>query len=665
MYTKLAVRNVRRQIGNYLIYFMTIAFTVALMFAINNVIFSPELEKHAVQDADFKNFLTGITVFISLIVAFVLSYATSFMLKFRRREFGTYLTLGMKRKQILRIFLGETMVMCAVALGIGILFGALVYQCFMALIARLMETEVVFCAYSARGLLFTVALVTGVFLVSSLSSALYLKKVRIYSLIHGEKRVEKQVKHPLVWFAAAVISMALMIVSCTVFRGEIQALVVNPARTMGRTVTAFFIFCAGIVCFHIGMARGLVCVLLKSRRFCSRGTNTFVMRQLGASLGSNALMMGALAFLLSMAVMGANIVFAQKVGEEELLDQTFPYDIMYIGNIKNDFEAGEPVPQEAADAAIEEYAGIKHKYAYQLYTTENTELFDRTKWSRQGYYFPYDIFMKESDFNALITPFGHEAVHLEGEYLIAAARRDTDMGVDWNQVTIDLGGKACHFGGQYSNLENLITNLYIFFYVVIPDEAAEGMEVMADAAVYNTKQDDFDVSQLEWELTYEVEETLDFENISYPRCDYLFKAAVKRDAKQNGAVLVTGILYVAAVFFLIVMAILALKTLSTLSDDRQRFRILFRLGADRKEESRALLAQTFSFFFLPFAVPVLISIPAAMVGTDILKLNHLSHLSGRIYAVAAAVAAIMTIIYGLYYLATYAVAKRAIIDSGR
>ena len=43
MLSKLALRNVKRQVGNYLIYFMTVSFTVAMLFAISNVIFSENL----------------------------------------------------------------------------------------------------------------------------------------------------------------------------------------------------------------------------------------------------------------------------------------------------------------------------------------------------------------------------------------------------------------------------------------------------------------------------------------------------------------------------------------------------------------------------------------------------------------------------------------------
>ena len=102
MYAKLAVKNVRRQIGNYMIYFITITLTVALMFSINNVLYSESLSVFAETVKDMRGGLIALFYFIALIVAFVLGYATSFMLKLRKREFGTYLTLGMKRKNILR-----------------------------------------------------------------------------------------------------------------------------------------------------------------------------------------------------------------------------------------------------------------------------------------------------------------------------------------------------------------------------------------------------------------------------------------------------------------------------------------------------------------------------------------------------------------------------------
>ena len=126
-YWKLALRNVKRQMSSYLIYFMTVAFTVAFLFAMNNIIYGNELQEKAKSSENLTSLLQGLTVFISFVVAFVLSYATSFMLKLRKREFGTYLTLGMTRRDILKIFLGETVLICMAALGAGIFLGLFVY----------------------------------------------------------------------------------------------------------------------------------------------------------------------------------------------------------------------------------------------------------------------------------------------------------------------------------------------------------------------------------------------------------------------------------------------------------------------------------------------------------------------------------------------------------
>ena len=123
MFSKLAFRNVKRQIGNYLIYFITVSLTVALMFAVNSAIFSRELMEKASAIQELRAGLIALTVFVSLIVAFVLGYATSFMLKLRKREFGTYLTLGMTRKNILSVFLLESSILCLASLGTGLLLG--------------------------------------------------------------------------------------------------------------------------------------------------------------------------------------------------------------------------------------------------------------------------------------------------------------------------------------------------------------------------------------------------------------------------------------------------------------------------------------------------------------------------------------------------------------
>ena len=88
MFFKLAVRNVKRQFTNYLIYFMTVAFTVALLFAVNNVLYSDALLLLLNGESDLRTILTWLVVLVGLVVHFLPSYASPFVLELCRRGFG-------------------------------------------------------------------------------------------------------------------------------------------------------------------------------------------------------------------------------------------------------------------------------------------------------------------------------------------------------------------------------------------------------------------------------------------------------------------------------------------------------------------------------------------------------------------------------------------------
>lgn len=263
MFTKLAMRNVKRQLGNYLIYFMTVSLTVSFIFAINNVIYSPQLLQWVEEASSMKIALIGLTIFISLIVAFVLGYATAFMLKLRKREFGTYLTLGMTRKNILSIFVSETMIMCFTALGLGILLGLFIYQGLIMIMSNLMEMEFTFADYSAKGLLLTVVLVAAMFAISSMASARYLKKVSIYELIHGDQMVEKRVKHPTLWLLLTLISLSVVIGSCVMFCKQVDILLLKDASSLDSVFISLFVLAGGLIVFHTAVSRSIVNLLLK------------------------------------------------------------------------------------------------------------------------------------------------------------------------------------------------------------------------------------------------------------------------------------------------------------------------------------------------------------------------------------------------------------------
>ena len=94
MLGKLAFRNVKRSVKDYLVYVLTMTFVTALMFAFNSILFSRDVQE-LFEVAGLMAAMVGIaTFFIVLIVAWLINYMIRFMLEKRSQEFGIYLLLG-------------------------------------------------------------------------------------------------------------------------------------------------------------------------------------------------------------------------------------------------------------------------------------------------------------------------------------------------------------------------------------------------------------------------------------------------------------------------------------------------------------------------------------------------------------------------------------------
>ena len=104
MYAKLSLRNAKRQFKSYLLYFVSILFTVSLLFSLLNLRFSPQIQRITKSGNDIELMFRMVTVLAVLVTTFVLAYASVFMIRLRKRELGTYLTLGMTKRDIRRIY---------------------------------------------------------------------------------------------------------------------------------------------------------------------------------------------------------------------------------------------------------------------------------------------------------------------------------------------------------------------------------------------------------------------------------------------------------------------------------------------------------------------------------------------------------------------------------
>lgn len=665
MFAKLALRNVRRQVGNYLIYFMTVTFTVALMFAIHNVIYSEELSAFSQGFQDMSRGLTALSVLVSLVVAFVLGYATSFLLRLRKREFGTYLTLGMTRRNIRTLFILETFILGASALVAGIVLGLFLYQGLMMLVMNLMEMEIDLSGYSVKALALTVLLVAVVFLLASLAAGRYLKRTAIQELIHGDRKVSRGARHPALWLAVSAASLAGIVACFVIFDSQMARAMEEGSNSMGW-LYCLIVLAACLFLFHAGLCRSAVWLMMRSRRFCARGSNTFVLRQLSGQLSANSAVAGVLSVLIALSVIGADAALAYKSTLDTSLDRAMPFDVMttFEPEERGTAFSGPEAEREFEDSAqkmnniIGSYNAVTGEYPYRIYTDGSQDI---TGPSGVGYERLKDFYIPVSMYNTLLAAAGLPELTLgENEYFIVQ-----EIGFDTEQyrdLPLVKNGVTAVYGGSSRELPLFMSE---YFVTVVPDSMVEGMMVASYHVGFNLKEGGADASEIQQGILDALNRQDINDQIGVQGCGIQWGIKELSRQYQNGtvAVLITGALYVSVTLVLLAIAVLALKVLAGFSDDRRRYAILFRIGCGRREQRQALFRQLAVFFFLPFILPIASTVPIAAIIGRMMENAGMAALAGSVWGITGMVAALIAAVYVLYFAATYLIARRNIVHT--
>ena len=110
MFSKLALKNVTRSVRDYSVYFLTLMFGVCIFYVFNSL--DSQWVMESLRGSSGTNDTTRqaldmiltlidiFSVFVSVILAFLILYANNFMVKRRKKELGTYLLLGLSQGRV-------------------------------------------------------------------------------------------------------------------------------------------------------------------------------------------------------------------------------------------------------------------------------------------------------------------------------------------------------------------------------------------------------------------------------------------------------------------------------------------------------------------------------------------------------------------------------------
>ena len=192
MLNKLAFRNVLRSARDYMVYFLTMMLVTAIMFAFHSLIFSEEIKQLSESSLILHVFIGMASFFVVLIMAWLINYMVRFILDKRSREFGIYLLIGMKKKEISRLYLRESLLLGTGAFAGGLALGLLLQQILLAVLYSmiLMEYQVRL-EWSLNCLLTTAACYGGCYLLALLQCRRRFRKMNIHALMNSRRQNEE------------------------------------------------------------------------------------------------------------------------------------------------------------------------------------------------------------------------------------------------------------------------------------------------------------------------------------------------------------------------------------------------------------------------------------------------------------------------------------------
>ncbi len=131
---RVALGNVSRCARDYSVYLVTLAFATCLLYAFNasgDYLLAMPLTGSQLEVIHKARDITGaFSVFVVLVFAVLVAYATRFIVRRRSREFGTYALLGMRAPALAAILAAEGTLVGLAALVAGLTLGVVASPAF-------------------------------------------------------------------------------------------------------------------------------------------------------------------------------------------------------------------------------------------------------------------------------------------------------------------------------------------------------------------------------------------------------------------------------------------------------------------------------------------------------------------------------------------------------
>ena len=693
MLFKLSLKNMKKSFKDYAIYFLTLVLGVAIFYMFNSIdsqqamLTVSESQKEMIKL--MISMLGMVSVFVAIILGFLIVYANNFLINRRKKEFGIYMTLGMGKRQISKIILLETIFVGLISLAVGLVIGIFASQFMSILVAKLFEadmTEFKF-VFSSEACIKTCMYFAVMYLAVMIFNTITISRYKLINLLTAVRKNEKvKIKNPIVSVLIFIISAVILGYAYWKVTGGVTTL-----NTADKILPVIILGIVGTIGIFWSLSGFILKIIQSRKNIYLNGTNMFVLRQINNKINTTVISMSVICLMLFMtiSVLSSSLSLQRTMSSE--LEEMTPVDLNLYKTANLPESSIDQYTGKTINYGEVQREDSKHPVSYTLETNgfDMNDLKDIVEipiyaipeWTMRkslGSYYEeakaqfsmllYDIpetVVKVSDYNKIASLYGQDQYSLEdNEYIVLC---DFDSQKDLRDKALKENTKIEINGKEYTSKYNeckpgfiqMSTSHVNTGIILVPDNfdlKEEWKEQYFLAANYNAETQE-EKEKIENMLVSNESTLVQNVNNNGVTLDGMTKISIMEASKGLATIVVFIAIYLGIIFLIASSAILALKQLTESSDNKQRYTILRKIGCDEKMINQALFRQIAIFFILPLILAVIHSI----FGIQFV-LSMMSALASKEELLPSVIVTtvVIGVIYGLYFLATYLGSKSII-----
>lgn len=671
MFFKIATNNVKRSFKDYFIYFLTLTFSVCIFYSFNSIEAQNSMLEMGKSTMEFMSTLnkliTGASIFVAFILGGLIAYANNFLIRRRKRELGIYMTLGMPKDKISKIFVIETIIIGLISLVVGIILGILVSQGLSIITAKLLVVNISKYKFiiSISAMFKTIVYFSIMFLLIMILNQITISKYKLIDMLNASKKNEKvKLNNAMLSIVIFLLSVSILIIA------YILILKVGLNTENVLFIVSIVMGIIGTLLFFFSLSNFFIHAVQKSKKVYFKDLNIFVLRQINNRINTNFLSMTVTCLMIFLTITLLFTMFSFKGSYDKMVKGNTSFDGSSQLFINTEDQKIKEI-KEYMDVLNFKYNNYEKHVFFKEYKLNITisDLLDKYLDDQEKQDFAENYLdgpvstVKVSEYNSIIQLRGQSPIILnEDEVVIVSNYGQMNGALDEfmkNENTIKIDNKGYIINNKAPIKENIVTTgSYLdFFYLIVPDNFSG--ELNLHSTGFNVMFEENDTKQSEETFSNFLNDIS--ENVEYSSIQVVGNTIELVNLRVYGSTTMIVFLgvYLGIVFLVSSAAVLALQQLSDISDSLDRYKSLIKIGATNELINKTILQQNLIYFMMPLTLAIIHSI----VGMIVINKIFSAYSSSLIGSSSLMISLALAIIYGGYFYATYVGSKNIVRNS--